>query len=59
MHGMANPTLTIKTQHTLVDPTFTAEYFTGIAKVVTVETGGHRMENTEEMLVKIEKDICS
>jgi hypothetical protein len=44
----------------LVTPWLSAvEFFTGNAKDVIFETGGHRMENTEEMLVEIEKAICS
>ena len=40
-------------------PKFAVDFFTGNAKVVIFETGGHRMENTEEMLAEIEKAISS
>jgi hypothetical protein len=43
----------------LVDPKFAVEFFAGKAKVVIFETGGHRMENTKEMLSEIEKAISS
>jgi hypothetical protein len=44
---------------TVVDPKFAVEFFTGNANVIIFETGGHKMENTEEMLGEIEKAICS
>ena len=50
-------TLLVGKDDTVVDPKFAVEFFTGNAKVVTFETGGHRMENTEENLVEIEKAI--
>jgi len=52
-------TLLVCKDDTVVDPTFAVEFFTGNAKVVIFETGGHRMENSEEMLLEIEKAICS
>jgi hypothetical protein len=52
-------TLLVCKDDTVVDPEFAVEFFTGNAKVVIFETGGHRMENTDEMLVEIEKAICS
>jgi len=52
-------TLLVCKDDTVVDPKFAVEFFTGNAKVVIFETGGHRMENTEEMLAEIEKAISS
>jgi hypothetical protein len=52
-------TLLVCKDDTVVDPKFVVEFFTGKAKVVIFETGGHRMENTEEMLVEIGKATYS
>ena len=43
----------------VVDPGFAVDFLTGKAAVVSFETGGHRMENTEEMLAEMEKAIRS
>ena len=51
-------TLLVCKNDSVVDPKFAVEFFTGNAKVVIFETGGHGMENMEEMLVEIEKAIC-
>jgi predicted esterase YcpF (UPF0227 family) len=50
-------TLLVCKDDTVVDPKFAVELFTGNATVTIFETGGHRMENTEEMLEEIEKAI--
>ncbi len=50
-------TLLVCKDDTVVDPNFAVDFFTGNAKVVVFEAGGHRMENTEEMLAEIEKAI--
>ena len=50
-------TLLVCKDDTVVDPKFAVDFFTGNANVVIFETGGHRMENTEEMLVEIGKAI--
>lgn len=45
----------------VVDPKFAVDFFTDDRKGMTViyETGGHRMEGTEDMLVEIEEAIYS
>ena len=50
-------TLLVCKDDTVVDSKFAVDFFTGNAKVVIFETGGHRMENTEEMLLEIDKAI--
>jgi hypothetical protein len=50
-------TLLVCKDDTVVDPKFAVEFFTWNAKVVIFEFGGHRMENTEEMLVEVENAI--
>lgn len=52
-------TLLVCKDDTVVDPQFAIDFFTGKGNVVIFKTGGHRMENTEEMLEEIEKAIYS
>lgn len=52
-------TLLVCKDDTVVDPKFAVKFFTGNAKVVIFEDGGHRMENTEEMMAEVGKAICS
>lgn len=59
MHGSFPMILIVCKDDTVVAPKFAVEFFTGNANVVIFETGGHQMENTEEMLVEIEKAIRS
>jgi len=52
-------TLLVCKDDTVVDPKFAVGFFTGNAKVVVFDTGGHRMENTEEMMAEIVNAVCS
>ena len=52
-------TLLVCRDDTVVDPKFALDFCSGNAEVVVFATGGHRMENTEEMLQEIEKAIRS
>jgi len=52
-------TLLVCKDDTVVDSKFAVDLLTGDAKIVIFETGGHRMENTEEMMAEIENAIRS